>query len=291
MNERHLPVMIREVIEVLSPVEGGTYVDATVGLGGHAAMILEKIGQTGRVVGIDRDDEALARTTERLRDSRLILKKGSFSDLELLLHSEGMKDADGVLLDLGVSMMQLKDTGRGFSFLSKERLDMRMDSSQELSAWDVVNGYSEKDLLRILREYGEEYRSARIVRSIVQERNKKSIDTCAELAEIIFRSIGRHGKLNPATKTFQALRIEVNRELDELNKGLDASLRVLRTGGRLCVISYHSLEDRVVKHFIKENAKADRLKQLMKKPLVPGIEEVRANPSSRSAKLRGAEKL
>jgi len=283
--------MIREVIEVLSPVEGGTYVDATVGLGGHAAMILEKIGQTGRVVGIDRDDEALARTTERLRDSRLILKKGSFSDLELLLHSEGMKDADGVLLDLGVSMMQLKDTGRGFSFLSKERLDMRMDSSQELSAWDVVNGYSEKDLLRILREYGEEYRSARIVRSIVQERNKKSIDTCAELAEIIFRSIGRHGKLNPATKTFQALRIEVNRELDELNKGLDASLRVLRTGGRLCVISYHSLEDRVVKHFIKENAKADRLKQLMKKPLVPGIEEIRANPSSRSAKLRGAEKL
>ena len=291
MNEVHLPVMIREVIEVLDPVEGGTYIDATVGLGGHAAMILEKIGQSGRVVGIDRDDEALARTTERLHDSRLILKKGSFSDLESILHSEGMNDADGVLLDLGVSMMQLKDTGRGFSFLSKERLDMRMDSSQELSAWDVVNGYSERELLRILREYGEEYRAARIVRSIIHERNKKSIDTCAELAEIISRSIGRQGKINPATKTFQALRIEVNRELDELKEGLDASLRVLRKGGRLCVISYHSLEDRVVKHFIKENAKADRLKQLMKKPLVPGIEEIRANPSSRSAKLRGAEKL
>jgi 16S rRNA (cytosine1402-N4)-methyltransferase len=188
-------------------------------------------------------------------------------------------------------MMQLKDPGRGFSFHSQERLDMRMDSSQELSAWDVVNGYPERELLRILREYGEEYRAVRIVRSIIQERNKKSIDTCAELAEIIYRSIGRHGKLNPATKTFQALRIEVNRELDELTKGLDASLRVLRKGGRLCVISYHSLEDRVVKHFIKENAKTDRLKQLMKKPLVPGIEEIRANPSSRSAKLRGAEKL
>jgi len=291
MNEGHLPVMIREVIEVLSPVEGGTYIDATVGLGGHAAMILEKIGQSGRVVGIDRDDEALARTAERLRDSRVILKKGSFSDLESILHSGGINDADGVLLDLGVSMMQLKDTGRGFSFLSKERLDMRMDSSQELSAWDVVNGYPERELLRILREYGEEYRAVRIVRSIIYERNKKSIDTCAELAEIISRAIGRQGKINPATKTFQALRIEVNRELDELKEGLDASLRVLRKGGRLCVISYHSLEDRVVKHFIKENAKADRLKQLMKKPLVPGIEEIRANPSSRSAKLRGAEKL
>jgi 16S rRNA (cytosine1402-N4)-methyltransferase len=291
MNEGHLPVMIREVIEVLDPVEGGTYIDATVGLGGHAAMILQMIGQTGKVVGIDRDDEALARTKESIPDSRLILKKGSFSDLEMILHSTGMNDADGVLLDLGVSMMQLKNTDRGFSFLSKERLDMRMDSSQELSAWEVVNRYHERELIRILREYGEEYRAVRIVRSIVQERNKKSIDTCSELAEIISRSIGRHGKINPATKTFQALRIEVNRELDELTKGLDASLRVLRKGGRLCVISYHSLEDRVVKHFIKENAKADRLKQLMKKPLVPGIEEIRANPSSRSAKLRGAEKL
>ena len=291
MNEVHLPVMSREVLEVLSPFAGGTYIDATVGLGGHAAMILEKVGQTGRVVGIDRDDEALARTTERLHDSKLILKKGSFSDLEAILHSVGMKDADGVLMDLGVSMMQLKDTGRGFSFLSKERLDMRMDSSQELSAWDVVNGYSEKDLLRILREYGEEYRAVRIVRSIIHERNKKSIDTCAELAEIISRAIGRQGKINPATKTFQALRIEVNRELDELKEGLDAALRVLRKGGRLCVVSYHSLEDRVVKHFIKDNAKAGRLKQLMKKPLVPGIEEIRANPSSWSAKLSGAEKL
>jgi 16S rRNA (cytosine1402-N4)-methyltransferase len=291
MNIEHLPVMSREVIEVLAPFEGGTYVDATVGLGGHSAMILEKIGQSGTVVGIDRDDEALARTAERLRDSRLILKKGSFSDMESILYSQGMNNADGVLFDLGVSMMQLKDLGRGFSFLSNERLDMRMDSSQELSAWDVVNGYSEKELLRILREYGEEYRALRIVRSILHERDKKSIDTCSELAEIISRSIGRQGKVHPATKTFQALRIEVNRELDELKKGLDASLRILRKGGRFCVISYHSLEDRVVKHFIKENAKTEVLKQLMKKPLSPGIEEIRANPSSRSAKLRGAEKL
>jgi len=279
------------VIEVLAPVEGGIYVDATVGLGGHSEMILEKIGQSGRVVGIDRDENALARAAERLRDSRLILKKGSFSDMETILHSEGIAGADGVLLDLGVSMMQLKDLDRGFSFLSNERLDMRMDRSQERSAWDVVNGYPEKELVRILREYGEEYRAMKIVRSIIQYRNKKRIDTCAELAEIIFRAIGRTGKVHPATKTFQALRIEVNRELDELKKGLDASVRILKKGGRFCVISYHSLEDRVVKHFIRDNAKAEIVNPLQKKPLTPGIAEIRANPSSRSAKLRGAEKL
>lgn len=291
MNIEHLPVMGREMIEIIGPVEGGIYVDATVGLGGHSAMLLSKIGQTGRVVGIDRDDNALALTAESLHDSRLMLSKGSFSDMETILHSQGINEADGVLLDLGVSMMQLKDLARGFSFNSKERLDMRMDSSQDLSAWDVVNGYSERDLVRILKEYGEEYRAVKIVRSIIHERNKKSIDTCMELAEIISRAIGRTGKVHPATKTFQALRIEVNKELDELKKGLEASLRILRKGGRLCVISYHSLEDRVVKHFIKERAQADIVKQLLKKPLVPAIDEIRANPSSRSAKLRGAEKL
>jgi len=283
--------MSREVIEVLAPVEGGIYIDATVGLGGHSEVILEKIGQDGKIVGIDRDVNALAKTADRLSDRRLILKKGSFSDMETILHSEGIDGADGVLLDLGVSMMQLKDLARGFSFLSNERLDMRMDSSQEVSAWEVVNGYSERELVRILREYGEEYRAIKIVRSIIQHRNKKRIDTCAELAEIISRTIGRTGKVHPATKTFQALRIEVNRELDELKKGLDASVRILRKGGRLCVISYHSLEDRVVKHFIRDNAKADILNPLQKKPLTPDIVEIRANPSSRSAKLRGAEKL
>jgi 16S rRNA (cytosine1402-N4)-methyltransferase len=291
MTITHLPVMGREVLEVLAPFAGGTYVDATVGLGGHSEMLLEKIGQGGKVFGIDRDDNALARTAERLQDSRLILKKGSFSDMESILHLQGMKDADGLLLDLGVSMMQFKDPDRGFSFHSNERLDMRMDSSQELSAWDVVNGYSEKELVRILKEYGEEFRAVRIVRSIVSARSKKSIESGAELAEIISASIGRHGKTHPATKTFQALRIEVNRELDELRKGLDASLRILRKGGRLCVISYHSLEDRVVKHFIKDNARAGIVNQLLKKPLVPDRAEIRANPSARSAKLRGAEKL
>ena len=290
MDIEHLPVMGREMLEIISPFDGGVYVDATVGLGGHSEMLLSKIGQGGKIVGIDRDDNALARTAERLHDSRLILQKGSFSDMESILHSQGIDVADGVLLDLGVSMMQLKDPGRGFSFNSIERLDMRMDSSQELSAWDVVNGYSERELVRILKEYGEEYRAVKIVRSIIHDRNKKRIDTCKELAEIISKAVGRTGKVHPATKTFQALRIEVNKELDELKNGLDASLRILKRGGRLCVISYHSLEDRVVKHFIKDNAKTGIVKQLLKKPLVPAIDEIRANPSSRSAKLRGAEK-
>ena len=283
--------MGREVIEVLAPVAGGTYVDATVGLGGHSEMILQMIGQGGKVLGLDRDDNALARAAERLRDSRLVLHKASFSDMESVLSSEGINAADGLLLDLGVSMMQFKDPLRGFSFNSDERLDMRMDSSQELSAWDVVNEYSERELVRILKEYGEEYRAVRIVRAIMYARDKKSIDTGAELAEIISASVGRHGKIHPATRTFQALRIEVNRELEELKMALEASLKILKKGGRLCVISYHSLEDRLVKHFIKDSAKAGVLKHLLKKPMVPGIAEIRANPSARSAKLRGAEKL
>ncbi len=291
MTVRHLPVLMREVIEVLVPVEGGTYIDATVGLGGHSEEILKMIGQDGIVVGIDRDEEALRMTGERLNDRRLILKKGRFSDIESLLRSQGINKADGILFDLGVSMMQLRDLKRGFSFHSDERLDMRMDSGQELSAWDVVNRYPEKELIRILREYGEEYNAGKIVRVIVGHRDKKSIDTCHELAEIVFQAVGRRGRIHPATKTFQALRIEVNRELEELKQGLDSSLKILKRGGRLCVISYHSLEDRVVKNFIRNNAREGLLIQLLKKPLSPGKEEIVINPSSRSAKLRGAERL
>jgi 16S rRNA (cytosine1402-N4)-methyltransferase len=291
MTTTHLPVLVREVVELLSPREGETFVDATVGLGGHSEVLLEKVGQNGRVIGIDRDDEALKRTAERLHDNRLVLRKGSFSQIAGLLSAEGITEVDGVLLDLGVSMMQLRDLPRGFSFTSSERLDMRMDRDQDVSAWDVVNTYPEKELIRILREYGEEYRAARIVRWIAEARSNKTIDTCDELASLVERSIGRSGRTHPATRTFQALRIEVNQEMEELRTVLDKSLGVLRKGGRLCVISYHSLEDRIVKHFIRDNAKEMVLTPLVKKPVTPGIEEVRANPSSRSAKLRGAEKL
>jgi 16S rRNA (cytosine1402-N4)-methyltransferase len=253
-------------------------------------MILKMIGQDGRVIGLDRDDEALKQAAVRLSDVRVTLKKTTFSNMEATMHSLGMPEADGVLFDLGVSMMQLRDTARGFSFLSEERLDMRMDSRQTLSAWDVVNTYAEQELIRIIREYGEEFRAARVVREIVRSREKKTIDTCSELAGLISRVLGRSGKTHPATRVFQALRIEVNRELDELKAGLASSLRMLKQRGRLCVISYHSLEDRIVKNFIRDNAKAGKVIQLTKKPIVASREEMISNPSSRSAKLRGAEK-
>ena len=291
MTVEHLPVLLREVIALLSPREGGTYIDATVGLGGHSEEILKMIGQDGRVIGIDRDEEALRRTGARLRDNRLTLRRGGFSGIEDIVGSAGINEADGILFDLGVSMMQFKDLRRGFSFSSEERLDMRMDISQELSAWDVVNEYPEKDLVRILKEYGEEYKAVRIAGAIADYRVTKNIDTCSQLAGIVARAVGRRGKIHPATKTFQALRIEVNREIDELRGGLEASMNILKRGGRLCVISYHSLEDRVVKNFMRDNAREKQLRLLVKKPVVPGILEIRGNPSSRSAKLRGAERL
>lgn len=291
MTAIHLPVLLREVIEMLSPRDGGVYIDATVGLGGHSEEILKMIGPSGTVIGIDRDEEALELAARRLNDTRMILKKGQFSEMEDLVRSEGFTQADGVLFDLGVSMRQLKEMERGFSFHSAGKLDMRMDKSQDFSAWDVVNTYPEKELARILKEYGEERMAARIARALVSSRNRKSIDTGTELAGIVFRAVGKHGRVHPATRTFQAIRIEVNRELDELEKGLAASLRILKKGGRLCAISYHSLEDRIVKNFIRNNAKEGKVRPLVKKPVRPILYEIRENPSSRSAKLRGAEKI
>jgi 16S rRNA (cytosine1402-N4)-methyltransferase len=211
--------------------------------------------------------------------------------MEKLLKKDGITEADGILFDLGISMIQMKDPERGFSFTSNKRLDMRMDREQALSAWDVVNRYPAKELERILREFGEERLSRKISEAVVRERRIKPIDTCAELSEIVERVYGRRGRVHPSTRTFQALRIEVNKELDELQKGLDASLRILRKGGRLCVISYHSLEDRIVKHFIARSSKEGSLRVITKKPLTPGSEEIRSNPSSRSAKLRAAERI
>lgn len=291
MTVTHLPVMLREVIDILTPKKGGIYVDATVGLGGHAEEILKMIGQDGIMIGIDRDKETLKITEKKYDDPRLVLRQGNFSEMELILHEEGFSVVDGILFDLGVSMKQLRDMVRGFSFYSDDQLDMRMDTSQRFSAWEVINRYSEKDLGRILKDYGEEHRAVTIARSIVRERNKKKIHSCAELADIVTRAIGRRGRLHPATKTFQALRIEVNKELDELRKGLNAALNVLKKKGRFCVISYHSLEDRAVKTFVKDNEKKGVVRSLAKKPLTPGLAEKRVNASSRSAKLRGAEKL
>ena len=287
----HIPVLTKEVMEMLEVKKNGTYVDATVGLGGHASGILSRIGDDGKLIGIDRDEEALKHAREKLGNGRVHLMQGSFSEIEELLSRLNVQKVDGVLFDLGVSMLQLKEYRRGFSFLSGEKLDMRMDTAQDLTAWDVVNKYSGKELERILKDYGEERFAGRIAKAIDARRKKAAINTGSELAGIVAGATGRRGKTHPATKTFQALRIEVNRELDELKKGLVSALNVLKAGGRLLVISYHSLEDRIVKHFIKDNAREGLLKILTKKPVGPGSVEMRQNPSARSAKLRGAEKI
>lgn len=271
--------------------QDGIYVDATTGSGGHAEAIIKKLGPAGRLIGIDRDDEALRIARERLSDARVTFMRGNFSDMDKMIGKDGITAVDGVLFDLGVSSMQLRNPDRGFSFMSDALLDMRMDRSQRISAWDIVNGHSEHELERLLREFGEERLSRKIAKAIVESRERKPIETCAELSSIIEKVYGKRKRIHPATKTFQALRIAVNRELAELTKGLIASVQILKQRGRLCVIAYHSLEDRIVKHFIADNAKKGLLRILTKKPMTPALDELKMNPSARSAKLRGAEKI
>ncbi len=269
--------------------EGGRYLDATVGLGGHAEVILGRIGPDGILVGTDRDEEALKSTAQRIRDRRLVLRKSRFSELEETLRDAGVEQLDGVLMDFGVSMLHLRGAGRGFSFLSDDPLDMRMDASEPLTAAEIVNTWPERELERVIREYGEEWRARRIARKIVALRARGRIGTCRELAEAVAAAVGRRGRIHPATKTFQALRIAVNDELRQIRAGLDSALRVLSPGGRLVAISYHSLEDRTVKNFMKGARAEGRLRILTKKPLRAGREEVMKNPSARSARLRAGE--
>jgi 16S rRNA (cytosine1402-N4)-methyltransferase len=287
----HLPVLLEEVIESLNLQQNGIYVDATVGLGGHAEYIKKKMGTGGKLFGIDRDEEALGLAEKRLSDKRVVLRRGSFSDMKSLLDTEGISEVDGILFDFGLSMSQIKNPERGFSFLSDERLDMRMDRRQQVSAWEVVNKYPGNQLVRILRAYGEERLADKIAKAILRQRSKKAIGTCSELSEIVEDVYGGRGRIHPATKTFQAVRIEVNRELEQVRAGLNAASGLLKKGGRLCVISYHSLEDRIVKHFIADGSKEGRLKIITKKPITASSEELRINPSSRSAKLRVAERI
>ncbi|MBI4843329.1 MAG: 16S rRNA (cytosine(1402)-N(4))-methyltransferase RsmH [Nitrospirae bacterium] len=291
MGIAHVPVMPEEVMEGLKISEGGAYVDATVGLGGHAGLILEK-AKGCSLIGIDRDGEVLASAKERFKGMENVhLAKGRFSELKPILNSFGFSGADGILFDIGVSTMQLKAEGRGFSFLKDEPLDMRMDREGRLTAEDVVNEYSEKGLAEIIWRFGEEKSSRRIARAIASERKKKRIRTCRELALLIEKAVRGRGRIHPATRTFQALRIEVNGELDELSAGLESGAEVLKPGGRLCVLSYHSLEDRIVKNAFRELARKGMFHIITKKPLLPSREEARINPSSRSAKLRIAERI
>jgi 16S rRNA (cytosine1402-N4)-methyltransferase len=291
MNIVHVPVMREEVLRGLNLKKNGIYIDATLGLGGHAEGILQDSGGC-TLVGIDRDGEALAAAKERLQGfENVYLARDKFSHMKGVAAGFGVSQVDGILLDLGVSTLQLKDKGRGFSFLKDEPLDMRMNPEQELTAGIIVNTYPEKQLADIIWKYGEERNSRRIARALVRRRCKKPVLTCRELADIIEKTIGRRGRIHPATRTFQALRIEVNSELDELSMAVENGAQLLKEGGRLCVISYHSLEDRIVKHAYKRLAEEGMLRIITKKPLRPEQEEIKINPSSRSAKLRVSERI
>jgi 16S rRNA (cytosine1402-N4)-methyltransferase len=290
MEITHIPVMLEEVIEMMRLKSNGVYIDGTIGLGGHAEAILRHCGGC-MLIGIDRDEDALNLARERLRHYSVHLERDKFSNMEDIIRRLGYKEVDGILLDLGVSSLQLKSEGRGFSFLRDETLDMRMDRSQGLTALEIVNEYPEDRLADIFWHYGEERFSRRIARAIVEARGKKSIRTCSELAQLIEKTIGRRGRIHPATRIFQALRIEVNKELSELSMAMSSGINILKKGGRFCVISYHSLEDRIVKRAFKEFAEKGKALIVTKKPLIPKEEERRQNPSSRSAKLRVAERL
>lgn len=300
----HIPVLLEEVLEGLKIREGGIYLDGTLGEGGHADQILSRYKGT-HVVGLDRDAEALELAREKLAayGKRVELVHGSFTDIEDLMEASGFELVNGILLDLGVSSMQLDDPDRGFSFMADGPLDMRMDREGELTAEDVINSYSVDELKMILYRYGEEKQANRIAAAIVEERAKGRITTTSRLSEIVKGVLrrGKPGSINPATRTFQALRIEVNRELEALDKVLLPGVMRLTEGGRIAVISFHSLEDRIVKRKFKkledpctcppdfpicvcDEKPMGRI--VTKKPITPGDDEVSVNPRSRSAKLR-----
>jgi len=287
----HKPVMVKEVLQFLLSDRNGIYLDATTGTGGHSLKILEALQEGGRLISLDRDKRAIEIARARCDDSRQTVLRISFSRLGEALDRINVNTLDGALFDLGVSMMQLKDMQRGFSFDSPERLDMRMDTEQELDAYRVVNEYPEKALEEIIRLYGEEHNSKRITRAIVHKRAKGPITSCIELANIVSTAVGYRGRVHPATKTFQAIRIEVNNEVSELRSGIKEAMKRLKKGGRLCVVSYHSIEDREVKNLFKDAAILGIISIVTKKPLRPSFDEVKENRASRGARLRVCERL
>jgi 16S rRNA (cytosine1402-N4)-methyltransferase len=286
----HEPVLLAEVLELLAVKPGGHYIDGTLGLGGHSSEILRRSAPDGLLLGIDRDPAALALAAARLAEfgDRVRLQRARYSEIPQYTPAGG---ADGVLLDLGVSSLQLYDAGRGFSFRAGGPLDMRMDDRDETTAGDVVNRMREAELADVIYELGEDRASRRIARAIARAREKAFITTTAELADIVRRAIrGRPGGIDPATRTFQALRIYVNDELGQLSGSLRPIAETLKERGRLAVISFHSLEDRIVKHTFADLAR-EGFRLLTKKPVSPTEEEARRNPRSRSAKLRAIERL
>jgi 16S rRNA (cytosine1402-N4)-methyltransferase len=294
VNPAHQPVLVAETVALLEPSRGGLFVDCTVGLGGHAGAMLAA-GAT-RLIGLDRDMTALAMAAESLAEwrDRVELVHADYRELSSVLTARGIDGIAGALADLGVSSMQFDTEGRGFSFRRDDPLDMRMDQSQGATVADLIAGAEEEDLANVIFQYGEERFSRRIARGIVEARRAGRIATTGQLAQIVRRAVPRKGyqRIDPATRTFQALRIWVNRELDGLDTFLVDASRLLSSGARLAVITFHSLEDRIVKHVFRGLAAAgEALRVLTRKPVVPGEAEVARNPRARSAKLRAIERL
>jgi 16S rRNA (cytosine1402-N4)-methyltransferase len=307
---RHIPVMLGPVIELLDCKPGGIYVDGTVGAGGYARSILEESAPDGVVLGMDWDGEAIERVHERLGSygERLILEKADFASIRLVIGEHGIREVDGIVVDLGVSSFQIEDAQRGFSFMKEGPLDMRMNRDLPQKAADLVNTLSERDLADLIYRYGEERLSRRIARTIVAARRKSRIESTVELAALIRGIVPEtrdSHRIHPATRTFQALRIAVNREIDSLERFLPRALEVLKQGGRLCAVSFHSLEDRIVKETFRNWSRSCRcpservacecegrplVRLLTRKALRPSPDEVERNPRARSAKLRAIEK-
>jgi 16S rRNA (cytosine1402-N4)-methyltransferase len=285
--------MVAEVLEQLAAARGGVFVDCTVGLGGHARALLD--AGASRLIGLDRDPAALASARSVLapHGDRVALVHSDYRDFEAVLDARGVAQVDGVLADLGVSSMQLDAEGRGFSFRRDEPLDMRMDTTAGPTAAEALREVDEQALADVIYEFGEERHSRRIARAIVRARDERAIETTGQLADIVRRAIPRKGysRIDPATRTFQAIRIWVNRELDGLDRFLGAAARRLERGGRLAVITFHSLEDRVVKHTLRALQAEGTVAVLTKRPIVPSEGEVERNPRARSAKLRAAERI
>jgi len=309
MCAEHVPVMPEEVVEGLRVRPDGAYVDATIGAGGHAESILQRLGPEGILIGVDWDGDAVKVASKRLAQygARVKVCRGNFADLTAILGGVGIERADGVLFDLGISSLQLGGAERGFSFQLDGPLDMRMDSRLKLSAETVVNRTPPQELARLLRRYGEERKAKRIAGAIEFHRRREPIRTTRQLADIVSRAVGTspRARIHPATRTFLALRIAVNDEIANVEKGLGAAVKTLKAGGRICVISFHSLEDRAVKKALVEFARGCKcppelpicacgrkpvVRLIGKKPLAPSPEEIERNPRARSAKMRVAER-
>lgn len=312
MEFNHYSVLLNETIENLNIKPDGIYVDGTLGGGGHAYQVASRLSEKGRLIGIDQDADAIAAAGERLKKfgDKITIIRSNYANMKEELHRIGVEKVDGIVLDLGVSSFQLDTPERGFTYRDENApLDMRMDDRQSLTAKDIVNGYSEMELYRIIRDYGEDKFAKNIAKHIVQEREKKPIETTGELTEIIRASIPMKVQVtggHPAKRTFQAIRIELNKELEVLQNNLDDMIDLLNPGGRICIITFHSLEDRIVKTNFKRNenpctcpsdfpvcvcGKKSKGKVVTRKPILPSEEELEVNSRSKSAKLRVFERV